>query len=268
VEWIKDIIAEKISNQIAMLLAFYPDDDTAMQNRIQSVLNKLEDYRKKIKAINGHFIQEVAATLRGWEGAATRAYFSVLGKLVHPKYQSEARSQHPARDVFNAMLNYAYGILYGRIEAALIKAGIDPYIGILHREDYGRPVLTFDIIEKFRHWADFVVVSLLQQQVIDEECFSVDENGGYWLESLGKRILIQAMYDFLDEQVKFGTVKKSRQQYLNDYAFDLAKMFLRFKPLNPKNQKIVQDANEGQKIIIQKRPTDSHENQSDLSNGN
>ncbi len=236
VEWVKNILKEKITNQIAVLLAFRPADDKDLQNKIMSVINRLQDYRKKIEAEKASFITDAASSLRGWEGAAGKAYFSVLGKLVLPQYVSEQRTQHPARDIFNALLNYAYGILYGKIESALIKAGIDPYVGVFHREDYGRPVLTFDVIEKYRHWADFVVVSLLRQEVITRECFSVDSEGGYWLEGLGKRILIQSMYDYLDEQVTINGRKKARGQHIEDYAYDLAKMFLRFKTGFPGKQ--------------------------------
>ncbi len=241
VEWIKNILKEKITNQIAVLLAFFPPDDKQMQNKIYEAINKLQDYRKKIEAEKADFITEAAPSLRGWEGAAGKAYFSVLGQLVLPVYRTSQRSQHPARDVFNALLNYAYGILYGKVESALIKAGIDPYVGVFHREDYGRPVLTFDVIEKFRHWADFVVVSLLRQNVITEECYSVDQDGGYWLEPLGKRILIQSMYDYLEEEVNIEGKKKTREQHIVDFAYDLAKMFLQLKirelPLKKKRDK-------------------------------
>jgi CRISPR-associated protein Cas1 len=229
VEWIKKILAEKITNQIAVLLAFYDRSDEKFSRQIDSVINKLQTYRTKIESLKADFISEAAPGLRGWEGAASKAYFSVLGKMVLPQYQTDQRSQHPARDVFNALLNYAYGILYGRIESALIKAGIDPYVGVMHREDYGRPVLTFDVIEKFRHWADFVVVSLLRQNVISDESFSVDPDGGVWLEGLGKRILIQSMYDYLDEQITYKGKHITRTKIIDSYAFDLAKMFLRLK---------------------------------------
>jgi len=228
VEWIKKIIMEKISNQIALLLAYYPDEKP-LQTEFDTVINRLEDYRKKVETVKGDIIPQVAHTLRGWEGSASRNYFSLLGKILPEQYQSSGRSQHPARDLFNALLNYAYGILYGKIEAALVRAGIDPYVGVLHREEYNRPVLTYDVIEKYRIWADYVVVSLLQQEVFGDEAYSVDSQGAYWLEGLGKRILIQAMYDYLAEEVQFDKKKMSREKHIEKFASDLATMFFRFK---------------------------------------
>src|SRR5690606_13178328 len=75
-------------------------------------------------------LNEVAATFRGWEGTASRGYFYCISLILPEEYEFKKRMQHPAYDRFNACINYMYGILYGMIEVALIKAGIDPYMGV------------------------------------------------------------------------------------------------------------------------------------------
>lgn len=167
-------------------------------------------------------------SLRGWEGAASKIYFDTLCNFLPEDYRFNGRS-HPATDVFNALLNYAYGILYGKIEGTLIKAGIDPYIGVFHREDYNRPVLVFDIIELYRVWADFVVVNLCMQKAIIPECYSVQPNGTYWLEPLGRRMVIQGMSDYLEDLITIKGQNRSRNTHLQLYAHSLAQMFLNFK---------------------------------------
>ena len=231
VKWIKGILKEKIDNQIALLLSFYPEDKSTAQ-QFDTILNRLSDYKTKIDSVKGDIITEVAASLRGWEGAANKQYFSGINLILPEQYRFVERSQHPARDPFNAMLNYAYGILYGKIEAALIRAGIDPYIGVLHREDYNRPVLTFDVIEKYRVWAEFVVVHLALQQVITEEFYTVKDDGTYWLEQLGRRIIVQAMHDYLDDEVFYKNKKYKRIDLIDKYARELAHLFLTYKTQN------------------------------------
>ncbi len=225
VKLIKDILKEKIDNQIALLLGFYPDD-TVTARQFDTVINRLEDYKTKIDSVQGDLVPEVAASLRGWEGAANRQYFKAINLILPEEYRFNERSQHPAKDVFNAMLNYAYGILYGKIEAALIKAGIDPYIGILHREDYNRPVLTFDVIEKYRVWAEYVVIHLAMQKVINQDFYTVRDDGTYWIEQLGRRIIVQAMNDYLEDEVEVRNKKIKRIDLINKYAHDLARLFL------------------------------------------
>ncbi len=227
IDWIKKIQIEKIENQQALLLTISVDSEH--ENELNKTINKLEDYKTKISTLTGEIVQDIAPKLRGWEGAASRAYFSFINKCIPKIYQFKNRSQHPAMDVFNCMLNYGYGVLYGKIEGALIKAGIDPYVGIFHRDDYNRPVLVYDIIEKFRVWVDYVVVALLRQEVINDDAYSIKEDGSYWLEALGKRILIQSLADYLDEVIGLKGKQRSRLSHINIFAQDLSQEFLRFK---------------------------------------
>ena len=119
--WIKDVIRHKIENQQALLLTFHTDD-TADSNRVQTAVRRLEDYRTKIASADGEVMSDVASTLRGWEGLASKIYFETLNLFLPERYRFEKRSQHPAMDVTNAFLNYGYGVLYGKVEGALIKA--------------------------------------------------------------------------------------------------------------------------------------------------
>ena len=228
VEWIKEIITEKIDNQIALLLSLQANDENT-ENTFRRTINRLEDYKKKIATLKSDVVTDIAASLRGWEGTASNHYFKAINLVLPEEYRFKARSQHPATDAFNALLNYGYGVLYGKIEAALIKAGIDPYVGVFHREDYNRPVLVFDVIEKFRIWVDYVVISLVSQQAINEDCYSVRDDGSYWLEGLGKRILIQALNDYFDEVILLNGLERSRLTHISLYAQNLAQMFLNFE---------------------------------------
>lgn len=203
VSWVKDVIRQKIENQQALLLMLAASDGQSA-NVVSKVIRRLEDYRTKIAAIDGNVVSDIAPTLRGWEGVASKIYFEAYNNFIPEEYRFEKRSQHPATDVANALLNYGYGMLYGKIEGALIKAGIDPYVGVLHRDDYNRPVLVYDVIELYRVWIDYVVAMLLRQHAITDDHYSVKDDGSYWLEALGRRILIQSVNDYMEEVVEIG----------------------------------------------------------------
>lgn len=220
-DWIKGIILQKIENQQALMLLLQTDSPEH-QKLVEKNIGRLEDYRNKLRRLDGDFVNDVAPTLRGWEGQASRIYFATINLFLPEEFRFEHRSQHPATDVTNAFLNYGYGLLYGKIEGALIKSGIDPYIGILHRDDYNRPVLVYDVIEVFRIWVDYVVYTLLAQNVITDEFYSVREDGSYWLESLGRRVLIQSLNDYLEETITKGGVVRSRMTHLTLYTQELA----------------------------------------------
>ncbi|WP_315349548.1 CRISPR-associated endonuclease Cas1 [Prevotella melaninogenica] len=223
VDWIKEVLLKKIENQQALMLLF--NNDEHPKTDTEKNIARLEDYRNKIRTLDGDIVNDIAPMLRGWEGQASRIYFSTINAFLPEQFRFNIRSQHPALDITNAFLNYGYGILYGRIEGALIKAGVDPYIGVLHRDDYNRPVLVYDIIEMYRIWVDYVVYTLLAQNVITEEFYSVREDGSYWLEALGRRVLIQSLNDYMDEVITVKGVTRSRLTILSLYAQSLAQKF-------------------------------------------
>lgn len=224
IDWIKEVISQKVENQQALLLAMTTEDDPT-RNRVNTAIRRLEDYRNKVKQIDGEVISDISSTLRGWEGLASKIYFEALNLFLPEQYRFEKRTQQPAMDVANAMLNYGYGILYGKVEGALIKAGIDPYIGVLHRDDYNRPVLVYDVIELYRVWVDYVVYTLLAQKAVSEEYYSVRSDGSYWLETLGRRVLIQSLNDYLEEIVDVKGMQRSRSHQIFLYAQSLAQKF-------------------------------------------
>lgn len=224
VAWIRDVISRKIENQQALILMMIPRSPE-MEVAARKAINRLEDYRTKVNGVEGEIVADVAPTLRGWEGLASKIYFNALNLFLPEAYRFKERSQHPAVDITNALLNYGYGLLYGKIEGALIKAGIDPYVGVMHRDDYNRPVLVYDIIELYRVWVDYVVCSLLMQQVITDEYYSVRDDGSYWLEALGRRVLIQSLNDYLDEVITLKGVSRSRLNQISLYAQSLAQQW-------------------------------------------
>ena len=224
-EWVRELVLEKINNQIALLLTLPADTEAPLRRRINRGVGALGDYQAKIRALTAADLSEAAPTLRGWEGAAAKRYFALLGSHLPPAYQFDKRSQHPATDRFNALLNYGYGMLYGKVEGALIRAGLDPYVGVFHRDGYNRPALVYDVIERYRIWVDFVVVQLCRQEAFNDECFR-REGEALLLDGLGKRILIQSVNDYLAEVILRGGLKRSRREHLQQEAHALAKFFL------------------------------------------
>lgn len=103
----------------------------------------------------------------GLEGKAARAYFEAISSIMPEKYRFAGRSRNPAKDEFNALLNYGYGVLYSLVEKGCIIAGLDPYLGFLHSDSYNKKSLVFDIIEMFRIYVDETVVFLSRRMVKD-----------------------------------------------------------------------------------------------------
>jgi len=202
-EFVKEWIDQKISNQINHLNKLKLNRSDEKIQLIDEAVKDMEEHKCALSVLNNVPIDIIRGTMEGHEGYCARRYFSTLGELIPEKYKFKGRSKNPASDQFNCMLNYAYGVLYSRVESSCIIAGLDPYIGIMHTDNYNRTALVFDLIEMYRGYMDEVVFSLFSKRKVKQDMFDKIEGGGYWLNKLGKQTLIEAVNNRFEEKIKY-----------------------------------------------------------------
>lgn len=170
---------------------------------------------------------DIADTLRGLEGTAGRLYWQTLSTLMPAPYQFSGRSFRPALDAFNAFLNYGYGVLYARVEKALMTAGIDPYVGFMHRDDYNQKSMVYDFIEPYRPLVDHVVFRLFSGKKVNTGHYA-ELAGGITLIKPGKELLIEALGAYLDgEKVRSGRRVRTRMNAMLADAHRFAQALLK-----------------------------------------
>ncbi len=229
--WISNIVIKKIKNQHSFLGQLIYSQIENPDKKILDKLNRMTVVEKQIKQMIIDEIPPHFATLRGWEGTVARIYFQTLSDLLPQKYQFENRSGRHAKDIFNATLNYLYGILYALVEGALIQAGIDPAVGIWHADEYNKPVLTYDFIEPYRVWADIVLVRLCLANALNESDF-VQNQKSIWLSGKAKQTVTLTMQQYLDEIILQNKIYRSRKQHLKMDANALAQKIMKHEPKN------------------------------------
>ena len=202
VEFVKEWIVQKIEDQIKHLnkLAINRRDDR--KTFLKEEVNKLKEQIEKINKIKAEKISDIRGTLQGYEGSASKTYFNALNEVINKDYKFNGRSRNPAKDKFNCLLNYGYGILYSNVEKACIIAGLDPYIGILHVDNYNRKALTFDLIEMYRVYIDEVVFKMISTKKVKDEFFDVIEDG-YYLNKDGKVAFIDEVNKVMQSKIKY-----------------------------------------------------------------
>jgi CRISPR-associated protein Cas1 len=85
------------------------------------------------------------------EGRCANAYFQQLFMLFTKNIRtSDNRKGYRAHDGLNNFLNYCYTLLRWRVYCAVTKAKLEPYLGFLHSEQFGKPSLLCDIMELYR----------------------------------------------------------------------------------------------------------------------
>ncbi len=221
--WIKKWIAQKLENQ-ADYLQDLRKHRKAMSDLLAEKSESILSLREKVDDAKGENLSDIADSLRGWEGSAGRHYFESLGKATPEEFTFQGRSFRPAKDPFNAMLNYAYGILYSRVERALMIAGLDPYIGFLHRDDYNMKSLVFDFIEPYRIHAERCVFTLFSTKKVKKSFFD-EISGGFSLNSEGKPFLVEHFMNYLENtpirykgrnQTRFNAMQMDAHAFANE----------------------------------------------------
>ena len=199
---VKEWIIQKMEKQIAFLNRLAMNRRDERRQLIKDAVVVIKNQRDNVKNIdNKNDIDQVRYSLLGYEGTAGRTYFSTLGKIIPPSFAFEKRSRNPALDPFNCMLNYAYGILYSSVEKSCILAGLDPYIGIMHTDNYNKIALVYDLIEMYRVYMDELVFKLFTTKKVSDTCFDIIENG-YYLNQDGKKLLIGEYNKILEKKIR------------------------------------------------------------------
>jgi len=199
-ELAKEWVVTKLNNQIDFLKRLSrPREDKG--EKLEESLRGLTEIKERLSSLTGT-VDERRGTIMALEGAAGRIYFDALSYIMPDRFKFEGRSRNPAKDEFNALLNYGYGVLYSLVEKACIIAGLDPYIGFLHTDNYNKKSLVFDLIEMFRIFAEETVVYLFSGRKAKVEYFD-EVKGGYTLNKEGKAVLIEALNKTLDETIRY-----------------------------------------------------------------
>lgn len=197
-EFTKKVIKAKIHNQIVMLRRYTRNSPVDLSEIILS----MQRYEQKIPNCNS-----IEQTM-GYEGAASRYYFSGLSKLVPKEFQFSGRSRRPPKDAFNSMLSLGYTLLMYEIYGEVENNGLNVYAGFMHADQEKHPTLASDLMEEWRATLiDSTIMSLVVGREVSIQSFWREEGKpGIFLDKKGLRI-------FLDKYEK-----KMRQdtQYLSE----------------------------------------------------
>ncbi len=219
--WIKKWVGRKLQNQ-SDLLKDLKRHRKAKQDVIEGVIDKLSELKRKLNDLEAAYISDIAGTVRGIEGTCGRIYFSLLSELLVKEHQFKGRSSRPAEDPFNAFLNYAYGILYSKIERCIMIAGLDPYVGFLHRDDYNQTSFVFDFIEPYRPFADLAVYRLFSGKKVNQSHYQEITNGT-GLTKDGKKMIVQSFIErFEVEKIRYKGRNQTRINAIQQDAHTFA----------------------------------------------
>lgn len=223
VKIVKAIIIQKLKNRNIHLKEIAKNRNNTIKQNIKCAIKNIENYIFLIEQIEATNVLEIRQTIQAYEGNAGRIYFKEISNALNHKYKFEGRSFNPAKDLYNCMLNYSYGVMYGKITEYCIQARLDPYIGIMHADIYNKPTLTYDLIEPYRYYCEKTVFKLFSKSMVKDFMFYNIENG-YLLNEAGKKILLSELYSTLNNKVKYNRKSTTISNKIKNDIIKLAKV--------------------------------------------
>ena len=165
----------------------------AMAREISAVADRL-------RSLEANFADKGRAEIMRLEAEAAEVYWRGFRLLLPEGVEFTGRRKRfdKPKDPVNVMLNYCYGLLASEVLLAVEYAGLEPFIGFLHKDSSRRPALVMDLMEEFRQpVVDRVILRLLRS--VDPGRLVEDER----LTRKGRFELVKAFYGRLDERFTF-----------------------------------------------------------------
>jgi CRISPR-associated protein Cas1 len=221
IKFTKAWITEKMTNQLEFIKDL-KKHRPQMADFLNDKIARIENLIVSVDKLDTEKIEEIADTIRGLEGTAGRLYFETISYVLPEQYQFNGRSMRPAKDSFNAFLNYGFGVLYSRVEKSLMLAGLDPYVGFLHRDDYNQKSMVFDFIEPYRIFVETTVFRLFSAKKVNKA--HTDEiTNGITLNKEGKELLITALNGYMEsETIRYKGRNQTRANAMQQEAHSFA----------------------------------------------
>jgi CRISPR-associated protein Cas1 len=184
------LIDAKIRNARHLLQRYqrnHPDE------RLAEIIVQLDGSRDRAARQTG------LASLLGVEGDAARVYFVGLGLMLRGDLAFNGRSRRPPRDPVNALLSFGYTLLTTELTGAVAAQGLDPFVGVLHDLDYGRPSLALDLLEEFRQPViDRLVLSVVNRGALKTDHFEDRGEAGVLLNDAGRPRFLEFYHRLLE----------------------------------------------------------------------
>jgi CRISP-associated protein Cas1 len=189
----RDLVKIKISRQRSLLL-YLRNNRGSEISEVEYAISRITLTLEKLEQIN--YESNFKSNFLGQEGFCASVYFKAISKCIPQKWVFENRSKHPAIDEFNAVLNYVYGLGYLSMEKIIILSGLDPNAGFFHSDSYGKPTLSYDILEIVRPLLDRLVVTLFTKRIVIDDWFEIHQTSdkivGIYLTKYARKKIIDS----------------------------------------------------------------------------
>ncbi|TCS78929.1 CRISPR-associated endonuclease Cas1 [Tepidibacillus fermentans] len=225
VEMVKEFLTAKITNQYRVLKYYLKSrKETDEYESINMLAEKVFEHVLLIQKIQGNSIADVRDKFFAIEGRAATFYWDGVQLILQKKVDFPGREQRGTQDPVNMMFNYGYAILGGYVQSAILRAGLEPFAGLLHTDRPGKSSLQYDLIEVFR------------QPVVDRAVISIVTKGFHpvleegQLDLKTRTRLRDKIFERLDSHERYNGKRYTIKTIIQMQTRELASYFRENKP--------------------------------------
>jgi CRISPR-associated protein Cas1 len=191
-------------------------------------------YSQAVKSLPENDIRLIRNKLMSYEGKYSERYFRQILQLFAESFRPEKRRTFKAYDGLNNILNLAYRVLFWKIQIALIKAKLEPYLGFLHGMQKGEPSLVCDFQDLYRYLIDDFVIEYCRTVdskdfVLKEEEYSPNRKGKrQYLSEEKNRDLLNRLNKYFETRVQIPRIRRGEKQEIETLINEEALLFARY----------------------------------------
>jgi CRISPR-associated protein Cas1 len=191
-------------------------------------------YSEAVKSLPDNDIRFIRNKLMSYEGKYSECYFRQILQLFGESFRPEKRRTFKAYDSLNNILNLSYRVLFWKIQIALMKAKLEPYLGFLHGMQKGEPSLVCDFQDLYRYLIDdFVInycktVSCADFVLKDEECSANRKGKRQYLNETKNRDLLNRLNKYFEGKVAVSRIRRGKSQEIETLISEEAFLFAQY----------------------------------------
>jgi CRISPR-associated protein Cas1 len=194
------------------------------------------DYKKieRVKNLQIEDLTELRKKLLAYESHASRAYFQRIFSLYPESVRPEGRRTFKAYDGLNNLFNLGYELLSWKVHRALVNAKLEPYLGFIHSEQYGKPSLVCDMMELYRFIIDDYLIQHYRkigkkQFVTNNEAMTRKKVGKReYLNKIDSKKLLHGLNQLFESEVEIPRIRHGKKQTLETLINEEALLFAKY----------------------------------------
>lgn len=225
-EWMKVTIGLKLDCQLANI-RFLADRKEGSPLETEAAIAEIERSVAALASLETAN-PDCLLKIRYYEASVAKNYWQLIGRKLPEPFCFSLRTKQNPIDVFNPYINYLYGMLRNHVESAILSIGLDPALGVMHRDGYKLPSLVFDLMEPFRP----VIDRLLIEEVLTSkltEMMETDKDGLKRITRPGRKILIGLFNEKLHKTMLYNKTKTTLLNHILTSTRQLAERMRGFE---------------------------------------